>query len=358
MTWSQSPSIRRRASPRGGYRWRLGRAAGATTVVPGDNWPNGRQENVVRAKAFSAASGSGSPRRGRPARAGRSTRHQGGRLVLKDLTVPLVTLLGLADRPGEGHRLGVLDPELGRELADLAVASSHSRCASRSPIRMASPSAMAGAGRKRAPLPVNPAGAPPSPVALPARLNLTITADRLSAMLPRTPGHRASPACGRRPRGCWPGAMPTARRARQARRAGARGSPADPDWCGNWTLTVPGGRELTVRIEPVPTDECDHRYESHGYQPNDTLRHLIQVRDYTCTFPPCSRHARESDFVHPQPYDKSGRTCACNAGARSRKCHRVKQSPGWQVTQPRPGWHEWTTPTGRTYIQPPYRYPV
>jgi hypothetical protein len=28
--------------------------------------------------------------------------------------------------------------------------------------------------------------------------------------------------------------------------------------------------------------------------PNDTLRHLVQVRDYECTFPPCSRHARES----------------------------------------------------------------
>ncbi len=121
---------------------------------------------------------------------------------------------------------------------------------------------------------------------------------------------------------------------------------------------MPGGRELAVRIDPVPTDDCDHRYESHAYEPNGTLRHLIQVRDYTCTFPSCSRHARESDFEHAQPYDKGGRTCACNAGARSRKCHRVKQSPGWKVTQPKPGWHEWTTPSGRTYIQSPYRYPV
>jgi len=183
-------------------------------------------------------------------------------------------------------------------------------------------------------------------VALPARLNLTITADRLSAMLSRASdppgkvGGRASPGWAITPR------------------EGTRGSPGDPDWCGNWTLTVPGGRELAVRIDPVPTDDCDHRYESHAYEPNGTLRHLIQVRDYTCTFPPCSRHARESDFEHAQPYDKGGRTCACNAGARSRKCHRVKQSPGWKVTQPKPGWHEWTTPSGRTYTQSPYRYPV
>jgi hypothetical protein len=138
----------------------------------------------------------------------------------------------------------------------------------------------------------------------------------------------------------------------------ARGSPDDPNWCGNWTLSAPGGLELAMRIEPVPTRDCDHRHESHAYQPNDTLRHLVQVRDCTCTFPSCSRHARDSDWEHAQPYDKGGRTCACNGGARSRRCHRVKQSPGWKVTQPKPGWHQWTTPAGRTYTQAPYRYPV
>jgi hypothetical protein len=87
------------------------------------------------------------------------------------------------------------------------------------------------------------------------------------------------------------------------------------------------------------------------------LRHLVQVRDGDCTFPSCTRHARDADFEHCQPYDKGGRTCACNAGARSRRCHRVKQSAGWTVTQPKPGWHAWTTPAGRTYTQEPERYP-
>jgi len=49
-------------------------------------------------------------------------------------------------------------------------------------------------------------------------------------------------------------------------------------------------------------------------------------------------------------------TCACNAGARSRACHRVKQSLGWKVTQPKPGWHQWQTPAGRIYVQEPKRY--
>jgi hypothetical protein len=276
-------------------------------------------------------------------------RQQAGRPVLVDLNVPLATLLSLADRPGEGHRLGVLDPELCRDLASLAAASPHSRLC----ITVTDPDGIAighGCGRARrrvGPAPDQPhPGLPRSPVALPARLNLTITADRLSALLSRASGPpgkvggRASPGWALTPA------------------EGTRGSPGDPSWCGNWTLTMPGGRELAVHIDPVPTEECDHRYESRAYEPNGTLRHLVQVRDYTCTFPPCSRHARESDFEHAQPYDKGGRTCACNAGARSRKCHRVKQSPGWKVTQPKPGWHAWTTPSGRTYIQPPYRYPV
>jgi hypothetical protein len=121
---------------------------------------------------------------------------------------------------------------------------------------------------------------------------------------------------------------------------------------------MPDGRNLTVELRPVPTFSCDHRYESHAYQPNDTLRHLVQIRDGECTFPPCSRHARQADFEHATPYDQGGRTCACNAGARSRACHQVKQSPGWKVTQPKPGWHQWETPSGRTYIQGPKRYPV
>jgi hypothetical protein len=131
-----------------------------------------------------------------------------------------------------------------------------------------------------------------------------------------------------------------------------------PDGYGTWTLTIPGGRQLTVHLEQVPVYSCDHARESRGYQPSDALRHFVQIRDGECTQPTCTRHARECDFEHAVPYHKGGRTCACNAGARSRKCHRIKQSKGWNVTQPRPDYHQWTTPTGRTYTQEPKRYPA
>ena len=172
-------------------------------------------------------------------------------------------------------------------------------------------------------------------MALAARLNLTITAARL-AELARTTGPPG--------RASWAFTRDT--------------DHGPPGGHGSWTLTLPGGGNLSVELQPVPTFGCDHRFESHDYQPNDTLRHLVQVRDGNCTFPPCSRHARESDFEHATPYGKGGRTCGCNAGAGSRACHQVKQSPGWNVTQPRPGWHQWVTPSGRAYIQGPKRYPA
>jgi hypothetical protein len=121
---------------------------------------------------------------------------------------------------------------------------------------------------------------------------------------------------------------------------------------------VPSGLQYAVALEPVPTHDCDHRRESNAYEPDDALRHLVQIRDYQCTFPTCSRHAKESDFEHAIPHDQGGRTCGCNAGARSRACHQVKQTAGWKVTQPKPGWHQWQTPSGRTYTQEPKRYPA
>ena len=185
----------------------------------------------------------------------------------------------------------------------------------------------------RPPRPASRGPAPPL-VALPALINLTITTARLAQ--PRAhPDRRTTRTTG----AGWALARP-ARPAHQGR-ARDRGTsaprkpqrpPGDPDWCGPWTLTLPGGLELTVNLEPVPTYDCDHRNESHAYKPNETLRHLVQIRDHTCTFPPCNRHARESDFEHAVPYDQGGRTCACNAGAEAANAigsssHRAGTSP-------------------------------
>jgi hypothetical protein len=96
--------------------------AGPTTEraddVPDDGAPSGSEPLGGHGPGGSPnGSGPTTPLRGQP----------GGRPVLADLTFPLVTLLGLANRPGEGHGLGVLDPDLCRRLAELAAASPHSR---------------------------------------------------------------------------------------------------------------------------------------------------------------------------------------------------------------------------------------
>lgn len=226
-----------------------------------------------------------------------------------NLTLPLTTLRGLGHIPGHGHGLGPLDPALVRDLAAAAVRSPHSTWC----LTITDPTGIAiGHGCAR-----------------------VIKGKRRHGG-PSPPGP---------PHGPWT-LTPRA------------GDPGPPGGYGAWTLSLPGGREYSVRLHPVPVSDCDHRYATHAYQPGDLLRHLVQIRDGQCTFPSCSRHARDCDFEHAVPYDQGGLTCACNAGARSRRCHKVKQSRGWSVTQPRPGWHQWTAPSGRTYTQGPMKYPA
>jgi hypothetical protein len=256
-----------------------------------------------------------------------------------EVTVPLATLQWRAERAGDNRLLGPLDPALARQLAAAAARSPHSRWE----IIVVDHSGYAtGHGIARPargqPGRAQPPGTGPGivldsvpvPGTLPARVTITVT----ETLLRQLAAQSAQPRSGAPP-GDWE---------------------LIPRHPGTWALTLPGGRQLTARLDVVPTYQCDHRYQTSSYQPGEKLRRLVQVRDHQCTFPTCSRPARESDFEHAIPFGQGGKTDACNAGARSRRCHRVKQSPGWTVTQPKPGWHQWTTPTGRTYTQEPWRY--
>ncbi len=238
------------------------------------------------------------------------------------LTIPLTTLLGQAEHPGDAPALGVLDPALARHLAAAAARNPRSTWC------------------------------------------VTVTDDQGRAI-----GHGcARPARGRRKpgrdgaagnRGSTTGASTTRNRDGPwltFTPADDHGPPPEGGY-GTWHLTI-GGRDYIVKLVPIPVTECDHRYESAGYRPGVLLRHLVEVRDGQCTQPTCVRAARRCDFEHAVPYDRGGRTCGCNGGCRCRRDHKVKQSPGWTVTQPRPGYHQWTTPSGRTYTTEPMRYPI
>ena len=166
------------------------------------------------------------------------------------LTVPLATLAGLADRPGELSGLGPADPWLARDLARAAACNPKSTWC------------------------------------------LTVTDQH---------GHAVAHGCAR----------PEPKSHRQRAGPGARDGPgfafeatADPR---TWRLRTPGPG-LIVTIDPVTTDPCDHRHQTSRHDPGVKLRHLSQVRHATCTSPVCRRPAAQCDHEHNIPYEAGGRS--------------------------------------------------
>ena len=121
------------------------------------------------------------------------------------------------------------------------------------------------------------------------------------------------------------------------------------------TTPVPGWlRSLTFTT--LQTTGCTHPRESRGYQPSPSLRHLIQIRNPSCTGPGCRRPATRCDLDHVTPYQHGGKTCECNLHPACRHNHHTKQTPGWTVTSPAPGTLIWTTPGNRTHTTTPAEY--
>jgi hypothetical protein len=272
--------------------------------------------DVLRARAFldlllgkdSRARKDGAGPTGGPA-AGAAPGGFAGRVTL---TVPLANVTRLADRPGEISGIGPVDPWLARDLANAAAADPKTTWC------------------------------------------ITVTDEQ---------GHAVGHGCAR------PEPKSHRKRAGPAPPGGARdgpgfsftaiGEPGPPGGYGAWRLRIPGGGpDLLVTLDPIATQECDHRFEAKGHDPGVKLRHLTQVRHATCTGPGCRRPAAQCDFEHNTPYEAGGRTCLCNGGPKCRSDHRLKQDPRWKVDRLPDGTIRWTTPTGRQYTTEPTRYPV
>jgi hypothetical protein len=74
----------------------------------------------------------------------------------------------------------------------------------------------------------------------------------------------------------------------------------------------PGSWLAGLKLCALEAGTCTHQHESSGYRPSPKLRHLIKVRQRTCSFPGCRRRAARCDDDHTLPYDQGGRTCQCN----------------------------------------------
>jgi hypothetical protein len=239
-----------------------------------------------------------------------------------NLTVPLATLLGLADRPGELGGLRPIDPALARDLAAAAARTPRSTWC------------------------------------------VTVTDQDGHAIghgcarpAPRQPG-------AKRDKTGSPGGHDPPTGTTSADRAGFAFTPlgthGPPGGYGTWRLSTGTGQEpdLIVAIGPIATGECDHRYQARGHDPGVMLRHLTQVRHATCTGPACRRPATRCDFEHDIPYQAGGRTCLCNGDPKCRYDHRLKQDPRWKTEQLPGGYVRWATPAGRQYTTEPTRYPI
>jgi hypothetical protein len=118
------------------------------------------------------------------------------------------------------------------------------------------------------------------------------------------------------------------------------------------------GTELVFTLETL-AGACDHRHQAKGHDPGKMLRHLSGILNAHCTFPPCRRPEGHCDYEHSKPFDQGGKTCLCEAGPVCRHDHRAKQSAGWHLEKAGDrGWFRWTTPSGRSYLSGPTRYPV
>jgi hypothetical protein len=289
------------------------------------------------------ALGSLPPGLARPARADGTPPAAG----LLDVTLPWTAFAGLADRPGTLGRIGAITPAQARQLA-LAAASDPAaqwRVIVTSPDghaiavtrirRRARPATATGSPRDGPPAARGPAG----------RVSLTISQDTVAALANRgalPPGNTGPPQKTRPPGRAGPrsGTGPADRIIAAALRSAARALQ----------------RALVQADVDAAVGGCAHTTASSAYRPPPRLREYVIARDLTCRNPVCRQPAWRADLDHTIPWEGGGLTCACNLSGECRRDHQLKQHPRWTLRQIKPGWFEWTAPSGRTYTSEPATY--
>jgi Domain of unknown function (DUF222) len=168
------------------------------------------------------------------------------------LTVPLATVTGLADRPGEMAGIGPIDPWLARDLTRAAADNPQSTWC----VTVTDEQGHA----------VGHGCARPEPKSYRKR-------------------DKPGPPCGPGP----PGG--TGNRDGPGFTLTVTNQHGPPGGYGTWRLTTGGGgqQDLIVALDPIATGDCDHRFEAKGHDPGVKLRHLTQIRHATCTGPGCRR---------------------------------------------------------------------
>ncbi|MDQ1576365.1 MAG: hypothetical protein QOH55_1515, partial [Microbacteriaceae bacterium] len=92
-----------------------------------------------------------------------------------------------------------------------------------------------------------------------------------------------------------------------------------------------------------------------SYRVPQDLKNWLQVRDVTCRFPGCSRHAARCEIDHTQDWAHDGQTRHDNLAHLCKSHHILKHKSDWQVTKASDGTGNltWTSPAGRNYVTEP-----
>ncbi|WP_396642677.1 DUF222 domain-containing protein [Microbacterium sp.] len=89
------------------------------------------------------------------------------------------------------------------------------------------------------------------------------------------------------------------------------------------------------------------------YTPNADLKRFLQARDEHCRFPGCRQPVHRCDIDHGHDWALGGTTCAHNLHHLCRRHHTLKHATPWHVRNLGGGILEWTSPTGKIYIDDP-----
>ncbi|KQS13385.1 hypothetical protein ASG06_02815 [Rathayibacter sp. Leaf185] len=133
--------------------------------------------------------------------------------------------------------------------------------------------------------------------------------------------------------------------------AGLDDAPADLDGYGAIPAAV--ARELAgiaATLTRVLTDPDTGAVVSVGRThriPPPQMRLALQLRDQTCRFPGCTRHASTAEADHTIEWRNGGRTALDNLLSLCTAHHHVRHGDRWTYRLHPDGTAEWTTPTGR-----------
>ncbi|MBF4459960.1 HNH endonuclease signature motif containing protein [Pseudoclavibacter sp. VKM Ac-2867] len=90
-----------------------------------------------------------------------------------------------------------------------------------------------------------------------------------------------------------------------------------------------------------------------AYTPTAAMRAFLKARDIHCRFIGCRQPATNCELDHTIDHQYGGKTATWNLSDFCKNHHIIKHHTAWTVTQHDGGTLEWTTPSGKTYVDRP-----